>query len=353
MKNKKKLIAILCVMALLMVSIVGCGNNDTNGNGDENVNDNGEDNVNDNGNEESASGDLVHISLGTTGSGGADYIIGGSLASVLNRSQDIFEISPIVTAGAGENPILVNTGAADLGVASDIIIEQAYHGEGDFREPMENIRRLFTYSMLVGAFIVSEDSGIESFDDIYGMKLNIGLPVQTTRDFNNLLFFDGMGLEAGSDFEAYELSTGDAFDALRNGIIDGTNNLTFWEQASVIELATEIDIRMLDMPDDVFDAFNEVADGLLFRAEIPAGMYPGIDEPVQTWANSTSYIAHKDMDEDLVYEFTKAFWENIEALQAEDAGFTALSLEEHALVDIDVPLHPGAERYFREQGLID
>ena len=342
MKKKQQMIALLCVVALLMVSIVGCGSGNGNGEAAEAPVD-----------EAPASEGVVHLSLGTTGSGGADYIIGGSLASVLNRSQDIFEISPIVTAGAGENPILVNSGAADLGVVSDIIIEQAYHGTGDFREPLDNIRRLFTYSMLVGAFIVTESSGIESFDDIYGMRLNIGLPVQTTRDFNNLLFFDGMGLEAGTDFNMYELSTGDAFDALRDGIIDGTNNLTFWEQASVIELATEIDIRMLHMPDDVFDAFNEAAGGLLFRVEIPAGMYPGIDENIQTWANSTSYIAHKDMDEDIVYEFTKSFWENLDALQAEDAGFTALSIEEHALVDIDVPLHPGAERYFREVGLIN
>lgn len=296
--------------------------------------------------------DLAHLSIATTATGGSGYIQGGNLAAVVNPLQDVFEVYPMASAGAIENLALVQAGEADIGYTPTLFLEEGYLGEGDLEEHPD-LRRLFTCGVSYGVFLVDADTDIYEMtkEDLEGHTINWGLPAQTTRQFNNILF-DVIGLEPGVNFEAVELGTGDAFDALRDRHIDAASQGATPELASLVELMTTRDIRILDMPDDVFEEFNERAGGILFRAEMPAEWYPGLEEDVDTWIQTIDYFAHKDADEEVMYQFTKHFWENIDELAERDAAFAGLTIDE-AVVPLDIPLHPGAERYFEEEGIIE
>jgi uncharacterized protein len=295
--------------------------------------------------------ELVHLSLATTQTGGAGYIQGGNLAAVVNPKQTVFEVYPVASSGAMENVLLVDTGEATIGYTPDVQLQQGYLGEGDFEKPYDNLRRLFSCAISYGTFIVDADSDIYTLDDLRGKTVNIGTPAQTTRAFNNVLL-EVLGLEPGVDFNYVELGTGDAFDALKDGHIDAALQGSTPQMGSLVELATTRNLRFLEMPDDVFEEFNAAVGGILFQGNLPGGIYPGIDNDTKTFIQTISYFTHKDLDEDVAYEFTKHFWENIDELKSVDAAFEGLSINE-AVVPLAIPMHPGAEKYFKEQGLID
>ena len=189
----KKLLVILGVLSLVVFLGVGCGTDEAEGTEEEGT---------------------ARIAIATTGSGGGAYITGGAIAGVLNPLQDVFELSSMVTAGFGENPILVDSGDVELGMMMEAAIEDAYLGQGDFEEPHDNIRRLFTYNIFIAHLIVRDDSGIETWEDLRGESINLGVPAQITRDYNELLFEQALGYDLQADIDMNELSTGDGFDAL-------------------------------------------------------------------------------------------------------------------------------------------
>ena len=346
----KKLCLVICLIMFLSLAtlfVFGCGTDEPVAVDDPDEVDEPEEVVE----EVDEERETVSLSLATTGTGGAGYIQGGNLAAVVNPLQDVFEVYPIATTGAMENVILVDTGEADIGYTPDVQLEEGYLGTGDFERAHENIRRLFSCAISYAVFIVDADTDIYTIDDLEGKTINWGLPAQTTRAFNNVLF-DVIGLEPGVNFTAVELSTGDAFNAIRDRQIDAASQGATPQMASLVELATTKDIRILEIPDDVFEEFNERVGGILFQGTLPGGWYPGVDEDVQTWIMTISYFAHKDIDDDVIYEFTKQFWENIDELRSRDAAFEGLTINE-ALLPLEIPLHPGAERYFEELGMIN
>lgn len=292
------------------------------------------------------------LSIGTTGSGGGAYLTGSSMARVLNTLQDVFELSPLVTAGFGENPILVHIGDASMGMVMEAHLEDAYFGRGDFRQAHSNIRRLFTYNIFIAHFIVRKDAGIKNLHDLAGKRINLGVPAQITRDFNDILM-KALDVDIRKDIRMFELSTGDGFNALRDGIIHAASNLTVLRQGSLIELATAIDIEFLDYPKDIFNKFNELAGGVILPAVVPANTYPRQEKDNITWAAGSTIIANKDVSDDIIYKFTKTFWENLKALGEADSSFLALNVNDHALSKTNVPMHPGAKRYFKEIGLLN
>ncbi len=325
----RKIIVLFCILGLVAVSLFGCSPADPAGNG----------------------AVTQPIALAAAGSGSGAYTSGATIANIINREQDVLELSTMVTAGFGENHILVQDGSAQMGMMMEMDIYDAYFGIGNYEEEHTNLRRVTTFLMGVGHIIVREGSGIDTLADIRGKSINVGVPAQFSRTIVDTLM-EAIEIDYATDLDKYELDTSEAFDALRDGRIDGTFNQGTIGQGNIVELATTSSVKFISIPEADFNKFNELAGGLLLRAGFPAGTYPTQDEDVLTWAAGASIVAHKDVDEAVVYEFTKQFWENIDVLKEESAAFAGLNVEQHAFTDSDVPLHPGAERYYREIGIL-
>jgi len=333
----KKTLSLILVIVMLSTLLVGCGNSNVTNSTEESEN------------AEKGKSEKISWSIGTSGSGSGAYLTGGIISGVINEAQDLVILSPQVTAGFQENPVLVNSGQANLGMILENDLPNAFLGKGQYKEPNPNLRRLFTYNIYIGHFIALPESNINSLYDIKGKKVNIGVPAQATRDLNNILL-EVMDIDF-KDFTVFELSTGDALSAIQDKTIDATLNLGTLGQASLLELSNSIPIKFIDMPDDLFEKFNAAAGNVLLPDEIPANTYKNQTEPVKSWAVGSTLVTSVDADEDIIYAITKAFWENLDVLTKE-AAFKGLEMEKHALVETVVPIHPGAERYFKEVGLI-
>ncbi len=345
MKKMKKLTALLLALVCIICLFSGCGGEKAAE--DPADSDSGEDAASADG---AASGETLKWSLATSSSGSAPNTLGSILANVLNQNQDMVEISAQVTAGFNENLYLVKDGETDLGMGTCLDLAQAYTMQEGFEdEGFKDLRLICLYAIEYGHQITRADSGIKTFDDLTGKKLNINTPSSVTATRNKMLIA-GAG-KTLDDYKIFEIATSGAMDGLRDETFDATFNGMSIGNASVTELASQIPVHLIDIPEDVFENFNELAGGAFGYGVIPAGSYNGQDEDCHTWIGYNMLYTHADADEEAIYQLCKTFWESLEELGGSDAGFAALT-PDMADFGPDVPWHPGAERYLKEIGCL-
>ena len=322
----------------------GCGSQpgETSGTGDVSAN------TTDTPEENTAPGKTLKWSLATSSSGSSPNTLGSIISNVLKNNQDVVEISAQVTAGFNENLYLVIQGDADLGMGTCLDLAQAYNMEEGFEdEGFKDLRLIGLYAIEYGHQVCRADSGITTLEDLVGKKLNINTPSSVTATRNRMIIA-GMD-RTPEDFRIFEIATSGAMDGLRDKTFDATFNGMSIGNSSVMELASQIPVHLIDIPEDVFEKFNEAAGGAFGYGVIPGGTYTGQDEDCHTWIGYNMLYCRADADEDAIYQLTKTLWENLDELAAADTGFEALSTDMAAFGPA-LPFHPGAERYLAEIG---
>ncbi|WP_068298054.1 TAXI family TRAP transporter solute-binding subunit [Pararhodobacter sp. CCB-MM2] len=294
------------------------------------------------------------LSIGSSSSGSGPYINGAAISEVFNGAQSDYRMSVQTTGGYRDNLGLILGGQVDIALNTLIDLEFAYNQRGDFAEvPMaeafSTLRQLFIFSVVPENFFVRADSGITSLDEIRGHAININTPSSFTYGLN-IALLEAAGLTT-EDFEAGTVSTGQVFDEIRNGVFDGGLHVYQVGLANAQQLSSTVDVNYIGFDDDLIARLNEAYYDLLVPFEVPAETYRGQDEPVNTFGLAQVIFTDADADEEMIYQFTKAFWENLQALSESNTSFQGLTLELGARQNT-VPMHPGALRYFTEIGAI-
>lgn len=294
-------------------------------------------------------------SVATSSTGSGPYIMGSALAQVINGSQDKIEMSAQSSGGYNANLSLVADGSSTmgLGVLPDVI--DAYNGEGKFKslpnkENFKKLRLMFPVALSTWHCMVRANSGIGSFDDLKGKKWNLNVPSTATRQINETLV-KMLGMSQ-SDFQVFAISSGKTFDALQDGVIDASCNGLAVPSGEVMQLASQVPIHLLSIGDGVYGKMNQRYHNALVRMTVPANTYPGQDKEAVTFANQDTLYVNQDVPEDLVYAFTKAYFENLEKLGEKYSSFKGLTLKHDAELNVDIPRHPGVVRYMHEKGLL-
>lgn len=347
MKKMKKLAAMFLVVGLLACIATGCSgsNNDAAGSDNSGAGSPAE-TTPPPPEEKGSSGESLKWSLATSSSGSSPNTLGSIISNVLNNHQDAVEISAQVTAGFNENLYLVIQGDADLGMGTCLDLAQAYNQEEGFEDAkFKDLRLIGLYAIEYGHQVCRADSGIKTLEDLVGKKLNINTPSSVTATRNRMII-SGMG-RTPEDFRIFEIATSGAMDGLRDKTFDATFNGMSIGNSSVMELASQIPVHLIDVPEDVFEKFNEAAGGAFGYGIIPGGTYAGQDEDCHTWVGYNMLYCRADADEEAIYQLTKTFWENLGELAAADTGFSALN-SDMAAFGPDLPFHSGAERYLKE-----
>lgn len=292
-------------------------------------------------------------SIATSSTGSGPYINGSAIAENMNAGQDFLDVSAQTSGGFNDNLGLVAMEEVNSGLTLLSELGDAWRGTGKFAE-MPNaqelfapLRRMFPVTTATFQCVVLADSGIKTFDDLKGKKLNVNVPATATYAINQNLVA-ALEMTFG-DFQVFELATSGSYEALSNGIVDATCNGQPLPSSSVLQVAASKPVNVLPVSDDVFERLNEAYHGTMLRVSIPAGTYTGQDEEIQTFAYPEVLFVHESADEDAAYELTKAYWSGT---QPTTPAFKQITIE-NATLDVDPPLHPGAERYLREQGLLD
>lgn len=293
------------------------------------------------------------VSIGASGSGSGPYVNGALMAETANKSQETYKFSVQTTGGYKDNLGLVLSGDVNLALNTLIDLNFAYNQRDKFadapnKDEFKKLRYVFSFGAVPHNVFVREDSGISSLDGVKGTSFNINVPSSFTYGLNLSL------LEAADistdDFKAGKIPTSKVFDEVKNGIFVGGSHVYQLGLASAQLLSSQTSIKYLDIPDEVFTKLNDKYENLLVPYEIPANTYKGQTEPVKTFGLAQVIFTNEDANEEMVYQFTKSFWENIKNLQESNTSFNGMTAELGAK-DYGVPMHPGAERYFKEIGV--
>ncbi len=296
------------------------------------------------------------LSGGAAGGGWSIYMT--AIGEVWERT--IPGITVTVVPGAGiSNVISISRGQCDVSMTFNTTAHEAMEGRGSFDRKYDDIAGILNMNKpAIYHFPVLKRLGLTSLNDLAASKVAIRVDVGSRGSGGELgvqRILDAYGITY-DDIRAWGgavtfTSPNDAVGRLRDGHLDG-----IWTNAT-IGISWLLDLTHGQAKDITFLTLDAATVEALCQQygftpyTVPAGSYPGQDEPFMSVAEDAVIFVHKDMDSDLVYALTKAIWENIEHLQQVHPGFSGLD-PEVGWQNLAIPLHPGAERYYREMGYI-
>lgn len=294
------------------------------------------------------------ISIGTGGVTGVYYPTGGAICRLVNKSRKDHGIRCAVesTGGSVYNINTIKAGELEFGVAQSDWQYHAYNGTSTFADnPFPEIRSVFSVHPEPFTLIARSDAGIESFEDLKGKRFNVGNAGSGLRATTEVLMEEyGMTMD---DFAlATEYKGSEMSQQLCDGNIDAMVYVVGHPAAAIQEAATTCDVTLVNVTGDVIDKLIE--ENPYYRtATVPGGMYAGNDEDVTTFGVGATLVTSADVSEDTVYVLAKAVMENIDDFRQLHPAFANLEPSEMVQDALSAPLHPGAEKAYKELDLME
>lgn len=302
-----------------------------------------------------ASGDgakSYSFTMGTSSSGGTVYAVGAGISKILNETIPGFNSRAVSTGGAVDNVGMMERKEIQISVNASNTNALAYRGELAGMEAQTNLRGIASLYPSVFHVVVTKESGIQSFDDLKGTKGGVGASASATDVYTqHIVGTAGLDYKTAKDFEPVYSDATSSSDQMKDGHIDWANFPLGVPGSAVIDLAMTGKVDILPIEGAFRDKL--LADHPYYVPfTIPGGTYSGFDQPIETAACVITLVADESVDEEAVYQITKALWEKIDEARQINKGLEWMSLE-HPYEGIGVPLHPGAERYYKEIGVIE
>ncbi|WP_296030033.1 TAXI family TRAP transporter solute-binding subunit [uncultured Treponema sp.] len=286
--------------------------------------------------------------LATGGTGGTYYPFGGAIANIWNTKIENMNVTAQATGASAENLRLINKGEAEYAIVQNDVMDYAYNGTDLFEgEKLENIMTIGTLYPEVVQIAVSKDSGIKSVADFKGKRISVG-DAGSGVEFNAKQIMEGYGLTF-DDIKKSNLSFKESAEGIQNGTLDGCFITAGVPNAALQELAFTAGLTLVPVDGE---AAKKICGkyGYYTQTTIPGGTYKGTDSDTQALAIKATLAVSAKLDEETVYEMTKALFENLSDLATAHAKGKEVSAQS-AVTGVSVPFHPGAKRYFSELGL--
>jgi TRAP transporter TAXI family solute receptor len=289
------------------------------------------------------------VNVLTGGTSGVYYPLGVAYAAAIGKAMPGVKTSVQATKASVENLNLLQAGRGEVAFTLGDSLSDAYKGneEAGFKTPLKKLRGIAAIYPNYVQIVARADAGIKTIADLKGKKISVGAPKSGT-ELNARAILGAAGITY-KDFAKVEyLPFGESVELMKNRQLDATLQSAGLGVASLRDLAASVDIVVVAIPPDVVKKVNDPA---YQPATIPADTYKGQNADVPAVA-IRNYLATSDaVSNDLAYGMTKALWTNLDTLVAAHAAAKAIELK-HALEGMPVPLHPGAEKYYKEVGLL-
>jgi len=288
------------------------------------------------------------INVLTGGTSGVYYPVGSALATLYGEKIPNVQAQVQSTKASVENLNLLQQGKGELALALGDSVKFAWEGNADvgFKEPLSKLRGIAAAYPNFIQIAATADSGIKTLADMKGKSLSVGAPKSGTElNARAILGAAGMSYEDMSKVEY--LPFAESVELQKNRQLDATLQSAGIGVASIKDLATNMPTQIVSIPMEVVEKLGAP----FVPGVIPAGTYEGQTEDVPTVAVMNFFVTHEDVSEETAYQMTKLMFENLPTLVAAHKSASAISLE-NALSGMPIPLHPGAERYYREMGVI-
>jgi len=294
------------------------------------------------------------ISIGTGGVTGVYYPTGGAICRLVNRDRKEHGIRCAVesTGGSVYNINTIKAGELEFGVAQSDWQFHAFHGTSKFADnPFPGVRAVFSVHPEPFTLLVRADSGIESFEGLKGKRVNVGNPGSGQRATMEVVM-EAFGITMDDFALATEYKGSEMAKQICDGNIDAMIYTIGHPAAAIKEATTTCDVNLVSVVGEPIDKL--VAENPYYRvATIPAGMYAGNDEDTTTFGVGATFVTSDQVPEDTVYVVAKAVMQNIDDFRGLHPAFANLDPAQMVTDGLSAPLHPGAEKAYKELGLID
>ncbi|MCM3691124.1 TAXI family TRAP transporter solute-binding subunit [Neobacillus niacini] len=327
MKKKRFYLSMVFLLTLSMI-LAACGNKE----------EGGEKPAND------AEEKPQFISILTGGTGGTYYPLGGSFAEIIKDETGI-DTNAETSGASAENMTTLKNGDAEIAFSQTDIASYAVDGKLMFENnKVDNVKAIATLYPETIQIVTTKESGITSVEDLKGKKVSVGAPGSgTVANAEQILEVHGMTF---ADIEKQDLS----FDESTQGIQDGTIDAAFvtagTPTGAVESLGATEDVVIVPIEQDKIDSLIEKYP-FYVKEEIPSGTY-GLESAVTTVAVQAMLVASAELSENVVYEITKAIFENLDKVTHAKGKLIKV---ENALNGVGIDVHPGAQKYFDEKGV--
>ena len=310
------------------------------------------------------SAELSFFTIGTGGTAYTYYPVGGMIANAISKPPGSRECgkggscgvdgliaSAVSSRGSVDNVNAIISGLRNSGFAQSDVAYWAYTGTGTMegKEPAKDLRTIAALFEEHIHLVTLKKSKIKSVKDLKGKKVSLDEPGSGTY-VDALLILEANGLSE-KDVQAEALKGNAATDALRNEKVDAIFVVAGYPTGALVELASSVSIKLI--PIDGAGA-KKLTDkhGFFSQSSIPEGTYEGV-KSTSTVAVGAQWFTSAKEDDDLIYNITKALW-NAESRKLMDVGHSKgkTITPGTALAGVGVPLHPGAERFYKEASLI-
>ena len=309
--------------------------------------------------------ELKFFTIGTGGTAYTYYPVGGMIANAISKPPGSRECgkggscgvpnliaSAVSSRGSVDNVNAIISGLRNSGFAQSDVAYWAYTGTGTMegKEPAKDLRTIAALFQEHIHLVALKKSNINSVKDLKGKRVSLDEPGSGTY-VDAKLILESNGLST-NDVKAEALKGKAATDALRNGKVDAIFVVAGFPTGAIVELASAVDVKLVPIDGAGAKALTSKY-GFFSQSPIPSGTYEGVDE-VNTVAVGAQWFTSAKEDNELIYQITKALW-NKESRKLMDVGHAKgkTITPDTALSGVGVPLHPGAEKFYKEAGLIN
>jgi hypothetical protein len=293
----------------------------------------------------SAADNLV---LATGGTAGTYYPFGGAMAKIWNSKIKDMNVTAQTSGASAENVRLINKKEVELALVQSDTLDFAFNAKEAFKEPLKAMNAIAVLYPEIIQVVVGAASPIKSIADLKGKKVGVGAPGSGTEaNFRQLLEAYGMKKE---DVNFQYLSFAESAEAYKDKHIEAFIVTAGIPNAGIMDVSTQNEIRILNIPADITAKLTQKYP-FLAAAKVPANTYKGQTAEASTVAVTAVLIAGSTLKEAMVYNLTKALFENQADLAAAHAKGKELS-PQYAVKGVSIPFHPGAVKYYKEKGLM-
>ncbi|UGV25114.1 TAXI family TRAP transporter solute-binding subunit [Rhodopseudomonas boonkerdii] len=291
------------------------------------------------------------MAIGTGGTGGVYYPLGGAIANVLSKTLPNTQATAEVTGGSVDNLKLIASGQSEMGFSMADAALDAFKGEDKFKSGKVPLRTLLVVYPNRMHVVTVEGTGIEKFSDLKGKRVSTGSPGSAT-EVMAFRVIEAGGLDKDKDLKRERLGVAESVNALKDRKIDAF----FWvggvPTAAVTDLAATpgMKIKMIDHA-DLAEKMNAKYGKLYSASTISKSIYPGMDKDNANTEVWNIIVTNDKMSDDDAYNIVKTLVEKKADIVAVHKEAESFSLDNQVQDRSPVPFHPGALKYFKEKGI--
>ncbi|SDG89195.1 TAXI family TRAP transporter solute-binding subunit [Alloyangia pacifica] len=288
------------------------------------------------------------VNVLTGGTSGVYYPLGVAMADIYAKNIPDSRTQVQSTKASVENLNLLQQGRGEIGFALGDSVKDAYEGNADvgFSKPLDKLRAIAAIYPNYIQIAASADAGVTTATELAGKSVSVGAAKSGT-EVNARKILGALGMSYDDLGKVEYLPFAESVELMKNRQLDATLQSSGLGSAALKDLSSTQDVSYVSIPAEVADTLGApYAAGV-----IPAGTYPGQDADIPTLAITNILVTSTDVSDELAYQMTKLLFENLDQLKAAHAAAGAIDIQ-NAIKNSPIPMHPGAEKYYKEQGLM-